>query len=307
MRSASWRATASRICSCRFPVALAASALSPLSRARSRCGRKGVYFIMITLAFGQMLFFLATSLAAYGGDDGMTLVVAQPRRGNCPARKRCRPSTGSASLCLLGAYVFCPRDRRLAVRPGPARHTGEHAFAWKPSASQPFRYQLAAYVHQRHDGGACRMPARQPERVRQPGLHDLAALRRTDLHGGARRARLAAWRHHRAPPPSCCWRNSCRKSCMAYGFMLPEDMPRASGGELEDGVRPPADPDRAVCAGRHHGPAAAARIMAEPLLELRNLRKALRRARRHRRRQPRRSTPASCTPSSAPTAPARRR
>jgi branched-chain amino acid transport system permease protein len=27
---------------------------------------KGVYFIMITLAFGQMLFFLATSLAPYG-------------------------------------------------------------------------------------------------------------------------------------------------------------------------------------------------------------------------------------------------
>ena len=34
---------------------------------------KGVYFIMITLAFGQMLYFLGTSLAAYGGDDGLTL------------------------------------------------------------------------------------------------------------------------------------------------------------------------------------------------------------------------------------------
>src|SRR5687767_11087723 len=34
---------------------------------------RGVYFIMITLAFGQMLFFLAVSLAAYGGDDGLTL------------------------------------------------------------------------------------------------------------------------------------------------------------------------------------------------------------------------------------------
>jgi len=33
----------------------------------------GVYFIMITLAFGQMLFFTASSLAAYGGDDGLTL------------------------------------------------------------------------------------------------------------------------------------------------------------------------------------------------------------------------------------------
>ena len=33
----------------------------------------GVYFIMITLAFGQMAFFTAGSLAQYGGDDGMTL------------------------------------------------------------------------------------------------------------------------------------------------------------------------------------------------------------------------------------------
>lgn len=33
----------------------------------------GVYFLMITLAFGQMAFFTLTSLAAYGGDDGLTL------------------------------------------------------------------------------------------------------------------------------------------------------------------------------------------------------------------------------------------
>ena len=33
----------------------------------------GVYFIMITLAFGQMAFFTAGSLAQYGGDDGLTL------------------------------------------------------------------------------------------------------------------------------------------------------------------------------------------------------------------------------------------
>ncbi len=33
----------------------------------------GVGFIMITLAFGQMAFFTASSLSAYGGDDGYTL------------------------------------------------------------------------------------------------------------------------------------------------------------------------------------------------------------------------------------------
>ena len=33
----------------------------------------GLYFLMITLAFGQMAFFTLSSLAAYGGDDGLTL------------------------------------------------------------------------------------------------------------------------------------------------------------------------------------------------------------------------------------------
>ena len=34
---------------------------------------RGVYFIMITLAFGQMAYYTATSLSAYGGDDGLTI------------------------------------------------------------------------------------------------------------------------------------------------------------------------------------------------------------------------------------------
>jgi branched-chain amino acid transport system permease protein len=34
---------------------------------------KGAYFIMMTLAFGQMAFFIASSLAPYGGDNGLSL------------------------------------------------------------------------------------------------------------------------------------------------------------------------------------------------------------------------------------------
>ncbi|MES2049593.1 MAG: branched-chain amino acid ABC transporter permease [Pseudomonadota bacterium] len=36
---------------------------------------KGVYFIMITLAFAQMLYFLFISLKNYGGDDGLNLAA----------------------------------------------------------------------------------------------------------------------------------------------------------------------------------------------------------------------------------------
>src|SRR4051794_39432131 len=54
-------------------VAVGVSSLFALLTGAISLRTKGVYFIMITLAFGQMLFFLATSLAAYGGDDGLTL------------------------------------------------------------------------------------------------------------------------------------------------------------------------------------------------------------------------------------------
>ncbi len=35
----------------------------------------GVYFIMITLAFGQMFFFFAISWPAYGGEDGLSIYI----------------------------------------------------------------------------------------------------------------------------------------------------------------------------------------------------------------------------------------
>ena len=40
----------------------------------------GVSFIMITLAFAQMLYYLGISINAYGGDDGMRLAPPQPVR-----------------------------------------------------------------------------------------------------------------------------------------------------------------------------------------------------------------------------------
>jgi branched-chain amino acid transport system permease protein len=41
----------------------------------------GVYFIMITLAFAQMMYFFFTSLELYGGDDGLSL-FARSRLGH---------------------------------------------------------------------------------------------------------------------------------------------------------------------------------------------------------------------------------
>lgn len=56
-----------------FPVALAASAIFALVIGALSLRTRGVYFIMITLAFAQMAYYVASGLARYGGDDGLTI------------------------------------------------------------------------------------------------------------------------------------------------------------------------------------------------------------------------------------------
>ena len=49
------------------------SALAALVIGAISLRTRGVYFIMITLAFAQMLFYLANSIKGYGGDEGLTV------------------------------------------------------------------------------------------------------------------------------------------------------------------------------------------------------------------------------------------
>jgi len=56
-----------------WPLAMVVSALLALLIGTISLRTQGVYFIMITLAFAQMLYYLAVSLKAYGGDDGLSL------------------------------------------------------------------------------------------------------------------------------------------------------------------------------------------------------------------------------------------
>ena len=56
-----------------WPLAIGASALVALAIGAVSIRTSGIYFIMITLAFTQMLYYLGVSLEEFGGDDGMRI------------------------------------------------------------------------------------------------------------------------------------------------------------------------------------------------------------------------------------------
>jgi branched-chain amino acid transport system permease protein len=63
-----------------WPVAVLISAAIAAAVGLVSLRTRGVYFIMITLAFAQMLYYLVISLKSYGGDDGLSL----PHRSTLP-------------------------------------------------------------------------------------------------------------------------------------------------------------------------------------------------------------------------------
>ncbi|MBK9954844.1 MAG: branched-chain amino acid ABC transporter permease [Rhodocyclaceae bacterium] len=64
-----------------LPLALAATGLLAFAIGSVCLRTRGVYFIMITLAFAQMLFYIFISLKGYGGDDGLQLAKRSPLGG----------------------------------------------------------------------------------------------------------------------------------------------------------------------------------------------------------------------------------
>jgi branched-chain amino acid transport system permease protein len=125
-------------------VALLVSCLFALATGAISLRTKGVYFIMITLAFGQMLFFLATSLAAYGGDDGLTLASRSLVFG-AKILKNDMVLYYVVFGFMLGAYLLLRAV--VASRFGRVlRGIAENPVRVQAIGFAPFRYQLTAYV-----------------------------------------------------------------------------------------------------------------------------------------------------------------
>ncbi len=124
-------------------VAIAVAGLAALATGAISLRTSGVYFIMITLAFAQMIYYFAISWPAYGGEDGLSL----PSRSLFPGLDTATP-TGFFAVCygalLGGLAVFAVlRASRFGAALQAARQNETRLAAVGIS---PFPVKLAAFV-----------------------------------------------------------------------------------------------------------------------------------------------------------------
>jgi branched-chain amino acid transport system permease protein len=124
-------------------VAMLTSAVAALLIGLLSLRTTGVYFIMITLAFGQMFYYFAISWAAYGGEDGLSIYV----RNDFPGLNTLVPIQffGLCFTLLCVALLFTARLVRSpfglalnAARQVPARV--------ETVGLDPIRLKLVAFV-----------------------------------------------------------------------------------------------------------------------------------------------------------------
>ena len=127
-----------------FAAAIAASAVVALVIGAVSIRTSGVYFIMITLAFTQMLFYLGISLEEYGGDDGMRLAARSQFLGIL--------DLGSPTpfyyfvLAVLAGFLYLVH-RLVNSRFGMViRATKSNEARTRAIGFSPYPYKLAAFV-----------------------------------------------------------------------------------------------------------------------------------------------------------------
>lgn len=126
-----------------LPLAIVINALLALLLGAISLRTSGVQFIMITLAFAQMLFFLFLSLKVYGGDDGLVV-----RRRNTLFGQDMRGDVIYYYFVLAIAalwYAFCARlvNSRFGRVLAGVRQSERRMAAIGVAT---YRYKLAAYV-----------------------------------------------------------------------------------------------------------------------------------------------------------------
>jgi len=125
-------------------VAIGASALVALVIGAISIRTSGIYFIMITLAFTQMLYYLGVSIEEYGGDDGMRLA----ERSQFPGLLDIGDATvfyyvvfGLLVACLWITSRIVGSRFGMVIRAAKSNDTRTRAIGFSP-----YLYRLAAFV-----------------------------------------------------------------------------------------------------------------------------------------------------------------
>jgi branched-chain amino acid transport system permease protein len=127
-----------------WAVAIAASAVVALAIGAVSIRTSGVYFIMITLAFTQMLYYLGISIAEFGGDDGMRLKAKSDFSGLVDLRDPVSFYYVALALMLLMTlltYRIVHSRFGMVLRATKSNEARSRAIGFSP-----YPYRLAAFV-----------------------------------------------------------------------------------------------------------------------------------------------------------------
>jgi branched-chain amino acid transport system permease protein len=127
-----------------WALAIGASALVALVIGAISIRTSGIYFIMITLAFTQMLYYLGISIEEYGGDDGLRLAAKSEFSGLIDLND----ATSFYYLVLALLVLFLYLGHRLVnsrfgmvIRAAKSNETRTRSIGFSP-----YLYRLAAFV-----------------------------------------------------------------------------------------------------------------------------------------------------------------
>jgi branched-chain amino acid transport system permease protein len=127
-----------------WAVAIAASAVVALAIGAVSIRTSGIYFIMITLAFTQMLYYLGISLDVFGGDDGMRLKTKSQFSGLVDLSDPVQFYYLALALMLLAVFVVYRLVNSrfgMALRAAKSNEARSRAIGFSP-----YPYRLAAFV-----------------------------------------------------------------------------------------------------------------------------------------------------------------
>jgi len=127
-----------------WALAIGASALVALAIGAVSVRTSGIYFIMITLAFTQMLYYLGISIEEYGGDDGMRLATRSQFSGLIDLADA--SSFYYLVLAILALFLYLTH-RLVNSRFGLALQAARSNEArTRAIGLSPYPYRLAAFV-----------------------------------------------------------------------------------------------------------------------------------------------------------------